>query len=352
MDSLLSQYPMLSQNYFGNYVYSYVVSLCLFFLYTFVFKIIQLFILNRLKAFSVKTATDIDDTLVKLFESLKPPFYAFLAFYLALQSLTLSPYVQYLTNTITIIWAVYQVVYMVQIIISYITKKRLSQDENQAETAAQALSLIAKILLWSLGVLLVLSNIGVDVTSLIAGLGISGVAVAFAVKDILGDLFSSFTIYFDKPFKVGDFIILGDINGTVKKIGIKTTRIKSLQGQELIIPNQKLTSEVVQNYNPMQQRRVDFKLRVAYETDSKKLEKIPDWIREIIEAQEVVEFGRAHLKQLGETSLVYEIIYSILESDYAIYMDTQHTINLSILKKLEKEKVAIAYPTQTLHIKK
>lgn len=353
MNSILETHPILNQTYFGNSLWIYGASLLLFLVLTLVLKLIQWLLLNRLKAWADTTITEIDDTLIKIVESLKPPFYFFVAFYLAIQLLSLTTFIGQVINSILIIWVVYQVIHAVQILIEFITLKQLKlEDENDARSAAQALSLSAKILLWSLGMLLVLSNIGVDVTSLIAGLGIGGIAVAFAVKDMLGDLFSSFTIYFDKPFRIGDFIVVGDKLGTVQKIGMKTTRIKSLQGEEIVIPNQKLTSELVQNYKRMEERRIEMHIGVAYETPVKKLKQIPQWIQEIISQQEKAEFKRAHLESFGDSSLVFEYIYVVLESDYELFMDINQAVNLSILEKFEQEKITIAYPTQTVYIKK
>lgn len=353
MDLLFEQYPALSQVYFGNSLADYLTAAGLFIGLLVIFKIVQFIVLNRIKLLIRRTHTSIDDTLLKIFKSINPKFIIFLAFYLAVNLLSLSEYIQTALTALLIIWSVFQFISSVQILIEYITLKRLDvTDENDAKSAAQALSLIAKILLWSLGVLLILSNLGIDVTSLVAGFGIGGIAVAFAVQGILGDLFSSFTIYFDRPFRVGDFIVIGDKTGTVTKIGIKTTRIQSLQGEEIVIPNQKLTGDTLQNYKRMSTRRVAFEINVSYETSVKKLKEIPNFLKDIIDPKENAEFGRAHLKTSGPSSLIYEVVYVLDDSDYTLYMDTQQGILLEILEKFEKEKISIAYPSQTLYIKK
>lgn len=347
-------YTFLSQQTFlGNPVSEYLIGILLFLVYLLIFKIVQGLLIFQLKRFAKKTATDIDDTLIRVVDSLQPPFYSFVAFYLALNYLTLDDYVQRFFDIVLIAWVTYQVIHAVEILIDYVTRRALKdRDEGDAESAIQALSLVSKIILWFIGILLILSNVGVDITSLIAGLGIGGIAVAFAVKDLLSDLFSSFTIYFDKPFKVGDFIVVGSTAGTVKQIGLKTTRIKSLQGEEVVIPNQQLTAETVQNYKRMERRRIEFSLGVTYDTGIKKVEKIPQMIQEVIEATDNVEFGRTHFRRFGDSALEFEIVYHVTSGDYQLFMDSQHAINLGIMRAFDKAGIDFAYPTQTIYTKK
>lgn len=347
-ETFLSQYW-----WFGNTLVDYVTAVVLFLLYLTVFKGVQSLILYRLKKLSQKTSTDIDDTLVKIVSTIKPPFYFFLAFYFSVSTLSTDAIFGKVIHVVLIVWIFFQIIHVVQILIHFIAHKYMSREGEpiETDTAVQALNIIAQIALWALGILLILSNIGVDVTFLIAGLGIGGIAVAFAVQGILEDLFSSFTIYFDRPFRVGDFIVVNGSSGTVTKIGIKTTRIKSLQGEEVVIPNQKLTGETVQNYKKMQSRRVSFNFGVEYQTPTKKLAKIPRTVKTIVESQNEVEYGRTHLKTIGEYALMYEVVYTMTNSDFNLYMDTQQSINLAILQAFEQQKIRLAYPTQTIKLK-
>ncbi|MDH7478761.1 MAG: mechanosensitive ion channel family protein, partial [Syntrophomonadaceae bacterium] len=198
--------------------------------------------------------------------------------------------------------------------------------------------------------LLILDNLGVKISALIAGLGIGGIAVALALQTILGDLFGSLTIVLDKPFVIGDFITIDDLSGTVEHIGLKSTRIRSLSGEMLIISNHDLLNSRIRNYQQMQERRVVLQIGVVYQTPHQKLAAIPDLIRQVIEAQEGVRFGRAHFKSYGTSALEFEVVYYILSPDYDYFMDRQQKINLEILRRFEENQIAFAYPTQTLYV--
>lgn len=342
-----------SNSVLGNSLDQYALALIVFVGALIVFKILQSLIILRIEAFAASTQTQLDDTLIEIVRSIRPPFYSFLSFYISVQTLTLTPNLNQVITAILIAWIVYQAIYGFQIFIDYIGKTYLAeQDSQQDESAVAALKLVSKIALWSIGILMILSNMGINITSLIAGLGIGGVAVAFAVKDLLGDLLSSFAIYFDKPFKIGDFIVVNDQPGTVKKIGIKTTRIQALQGEELVFPNTILTSSQVQNFKRMHQRRIVFTIGVTYDTPLKKLKKIPEQIEQIVEDQQHADFDRAHFHEFGDSSLNFEIVYHVTTGDYNQYMDTQQNINFSILKIFEKNKIDIAFPTRTIHLQK
>jgi len=191
---------------------------------------------------------------------------------------------------------------------------------------------------------------GVDITALIAGLGIGGIAVALALQNVLGDLFASLSIVLDKPFVIGDFIIVDDLLGTVEHIGLKTTRVRSLFGEQLVFSNSDLLNSRIRNYKRMHERRIVFSLGVTYQTPYEKLAAIPDIIREIIELQEQVRFDRAHFKEYGDFALEFEIVYYMLVPDYNAYMDTQQAINLALYERFEKEGISFAYPTQTLYV--
>jgi small-conductance mechanosensitive channel len=198
----------------------------------------------------------------------------------------------------------------------------------------------------------VISNLGVDITSLIAGIGIGGIAIALALQNILSDLFSSFSIYFDKPFKVGDFIVVGEHMGSVEKIGIKTTRVRSPQGEEIVIANQELTTARVQNFRRLERRRNLVTLGVTYETPLAKLKKVTGIIEDIINKQKDATFDRVHFQSFGDFSLNYQIVYYVESEEYGVFMDVQQAINFAIMEAFEKEGIEFAYPTQTLYLSK
>jgi small-conductance mechanosensitive channel len=223
--------------------------------------------------------------------------------------------------------------------------------QNRAiANALQLIQLFARVAVWSIALLLILNNLGFDITALVAGLGIGGIAVALAAQNILGDLFASLAIVLDQPFVVGDFVVLGDKMGTVERIGIKTTRIRSLSGEELIVSNADLLASRIHNFRRMAERRVVFTIGVTYETPAEKVEKLPDMLRAIVEAQGQVRFDRAHFARYGDFALLYEVVYWMLSADYNVYMDTQQRINLAIFRSLQDEGIAFAYPTQTIYL--
>ena len=232
-----------------------------------------------------------------------------------------------------------------------IDRYRRQEIEKNAEavTTLSSVAFLLRILLWLILLLVALDNFGVNVTTLIAGLGVGGIAMALAVQNILGDLFASFSIVLDKPFVIGDFIIVGDYLGTVEYVGLKTTRIRSLSGEQLIFSNTDLLGSRIRNFKRMYERRVVFTIGVLYQTPVEKLETIPILIREIVESQKQVRFDRAHFKEYGTYSLNFEVVYWIKNPDYNVYMDIQQAINIALFRRFEKEGVEFAYPTQTLY---
>jgi small-conductance mechanosensitive channel len=208
---------------------------------------------------------------------------------------------------------------------------------------------VVRLAVWSAALLLMLDNLGVDVTALVAGLGVGGIAVALAVQNILGDLFASLSIALDKPFVIGDFVIVGDFMGTIERVGLTTTRIRSLSGEQLVFSNSDLLASRIRNYKRMQERRVAFSVGVTYQTSPDTLEAIPGMIRELIENQQTTRFDRAHFKAFGDSAYLFEIVYYVLDPDYNRFMDTQQAINLGICRRFAEHGIEFAYPTRTVH---
>jgi len=227
-------------------------------------------------------------------------------------------------------------------------REKRSTDGAGATTVAM-LGFLGRLGVWALTVLMILSNLGFDITALVASLGIGGIAVALAVQNILGDLFASVSIALDKPFVIGDFIIVGDMLGTVEYIGLKTTRLRSLGGEQLILSNADLLNSRIRNYKRMQRRRIVFSLTVVYQTPADKLEQIPRMIREIIEAQDQASFDRAHFQAFGDSALQFEVVYYVESAEYNVYMDTQQAINLALFRRFQEQGIEFAYPTRTLY---
>ena len=229
------------------------------------------------------------------------------------------------------------------------TKRRIGLKEDRASVSSLAIiAFVSRVAIWAVVLLLTLENLGVDITALVAGLGIGGIAVALAVQNVLGDLLASLTIALDKPFVVGDFLIVGDVLGSVENVGIKSTRLRSLSGEQIVMSNNDLLNSRLRNYGRMFERRVVFTLGVTYETPREKLKELPGIIRAAVEAQSDTRFDRAHFAKYGDFSLDFETVYYVLSPDYNRYMDIHQGILFQIHEEFENLGVEFAYPTRKL----
>ncbi|MFK7849061.1 MAG: mechanosensitive ion channel family protein [Rhodothermales bacterium] len=233
--------------------------------------------------------------------------------------------------------------------INYYREKKLEQDPS-AVTTISAIGMLARIGLWSMLLLAVLDNFGIDVTALVTGLGIGGIAVALAVQNILGDIFASLSIVLDKPFVVGDFLVMDDYKGNVEYIGLKTTRIRSLSGEQIIVSNSDLLKSRLRNFKRMYKRRVVFSIGVDYSTPRSTLEKIPGMIRGCLEKHDDVTVDRSHFSSFGDSALIFEAVYHVGKPDYGLHMDIQQTVNLELMELFEAAGIGIAYPTQKVFV--
>ena len=339
---------------FGNTVQEYLVAFALFIAIALVLYVFKSIAIRRLRIWSEKTPVAFDNALVKIVESYGWPLYIFIALFAAVQMIELYDWVQVAFERFVMLMLVYYVVYSLQRVIDYgfyqIIQQRIKEDELFDPAIIKVLDKVITTLLWVGGLLVILQNFGFNVTTLLGGLGVGGIAIAFALQNVLADIFASISIFFDKPFQCGDFIIVGNDMGTVENIGIKSTRLKSLSGEQLVISNQELTSARVNNYQHMEERRIVFQIGVIYETSQEQLSQVKTIIQEVIEAQNNVRFDRVHFAQFADFSLIFEGVYFVLTSNYATYMDVQEQINLRIKERLEAEGIEIAYPTQKLYL--
>jgi small-conductance mechanosensitive channel len=228
-------------------------------------------------------------------------------------------------------------------------EEQLKEDAG-AVAAMDVVSFLVRVGIWTIVFLLALDNLGVNITALLAGLGVGGIAVALAAQNIISDLFASLSIVLDQPFVLGDFLNIDDLYGTVEKVGIRTTRVRSLSGEQLVFSNNDLLSSRIRNYGQMAERRVVFSIGVVYGTPLEKLERIPGTIRDIIVKQDLARFDRAHFKSYGDYALIFEVVYYVESSDYTLYMDIQQSVNFAIYRCFEEAKIEFAYPTQTLFV--
>jgi len=239
-------------------------------------------------------------------------------------------------------------------LVAYLTGKyaqrHLSQDAGSSTTLG-ALRFLGRVILWSVLLLLALENLGFDVTALLAGLGVTGIAVALAVQNILGDLLASLSIVLDKPFVVGDYIIIDQLEGTVERIGLKSTRVRSISGEQIVFANAEILKSRIKNYERMQERRISFRIAVVAQTQPETLERIPGILKEIVTTQPNTRFGRSHFHSIGESGCMFETVYFVLKPDYALFMDAQQAINYGIVKRFQEEGIAFAYPTRLVHVR-
>lgn len=345
---------IFNHSIFGNTVASYLSALGIFIGGMVAIHVFKKYVLGRLKKWADATHTSIDDLLVRAIGKFVVPIFYFGAFYLALHTLALSPDFEHglriaaivLVTVMFVMAAISAVDFVLQ---SYIKK---SADSTGGEKQLKGIRGLVNFAIWVIALVFLLDNLGVKISAVVAGLGIGGIAVALAAQAVLGDLFSYFVIFFDKPFEIGDFIIVGDKMGVVEYIGIKTTRIRALGGEQLVFSNTDLTNSCVHNFKKMERRRVVFKLGMIYQTPAEKLKAIPQMVKSIIEAQEDAAFDRGHFASYGDFSLNFEFVYYVTGADYNKFMDIQQAINLAIFEAFEKEGIEFAYPSQTLFVNK
>ena len=346
---------LLAREVFGNSVEAYLVSLAIFLGVVLGLRVIKSVVVKRLRELAKRTATDIDDFLIGLLRHIGPAVYFFLALYLATRSLVLPVGLQNILRILFVIVVTIKGVQILQEVATFFMQKWAAREQQEDPTAAAAIGNMVKVVqvvLWVGAVVFVLDNLGINVTAVVAGLGIGGVAVALAAQSVLGDAFSSFAIFVDKPFRVGDFIIVGDLLGTIEHVGFKTTRIRSLHGEQLIFSNSDLTSSRIRNYKQMQTRRIAFQIGVTYQTTTEQVREIPKIVERVVKEHEMAKLDRAHFKSYGDFALIFEIVYYVLSPDYNKYMDVQQYINVRLKEEFEKQGIDFAYPTQQLYLTK
>lgn len=320
---------------------------------TVVARIVVALARRQLHRLSERTATRVDDVISDVVDGTK--------WYL-LSLIALRPSVVVLElpeKANTVIAAISMVALMTQIgiwvqrgVLGMVQAKTAPEDDDPAaETTQGAVAFLSKVVIWGVIVIITLGNLGIEVTALVAGLGIGGVAAALAVQNVLGDMIASLSIYLDRPFDLGDFITAGDHMGTVEAVHWRTTRVRALSGEEIIFPNADLARSRVRNYKRMAERRVAFGIGIEYNISSELVRSAKRRIREAIEAVDEVRFDRVHFKGFGDSALMFEAVYFVLSPDYAVYMDKQELVNLGIYERFEEDGIPFAFPTRTLNVR-
>ncbi|MDH4027478.1 MAG: mechanosensitive ion channel [Nitrospirota bacterium] len=344
----------LKTSIFNNLAADYLIALAAFLSGIVAINILKRITLHRLKAWAEKTTTTIDDLLIRIFEEKLVPLLYFGVLYLSLNSLTLSERVKRVIDVAGLIILTFFSMRLILKLINYSLEMywlKKGVDATRQKTLKGIVKII-KFVIWGIAITFLLDNLGFRISTIVAGLGIGGIAVALAAQAILGDMFSYFVIFFDKPFEIGDFIIIDDYMGSIEHIGLKTTRVRSLGGEQLVFSNTDLTNSRIRNYKRMEKRRVVFKLGVIYQTPLERLKEMPGLIRKAIENIEGTVFDRAHFASYGDFSLDFEIVYYVMSGDYNKYMDIQQEINFAINEEFMKRGIEFAYPTQSLFIEK
>ncbi len=341
--------------YDGITIFHLLVSLVIAAVVFAVLELAKKLFLTRFSGLSKTRAGEIYNLTKELIEKTHYSVLLILSLYIASFSLALPRNAELIVRTAALmtflvqagIWGNHAITFSLE---NY-KKKKLKEDAVSV-TMVSALAFFVRVIVWAVMVLIALDHFGVNITALVAGLGVGGVAVALAVQNILKDVFASLSIVLDKPFVIGDFIVVDNYMGTIEDIGLKTTRIRSLTGEQLIFPNSNLLESRIKNFRDQRERRIVFSIGVVYQTPQEQVRAIPGMIRDIIERQENTRFERSHFNTFGDSALGFETVYWMTVSDYNIFMDTQQRIYLEILDRFEKEGIQFAYPTRTLFFKK
>lgn len=309
---------------------------------------------KRLRALASRTANGADDLLVEVLAGTSRWLLVLTAILVGVSLLELGPR---WSERVGHLWFIALAVQLglwftrgVGLAVHRYQQRHHPESDGRLSASAGLLSWFLRTVGWAVILLAVLSNLGVDITAFVASLGVGGIAIALAVQNILGDLFASLAIAVDKPFEVGDYIATGSGQGTVEYVGLKTTHIRSLSGEQIVIGNTDLLKQPVRNYKRMDERRISFRFGITYDTPADRVEAVPGLVREAIESDAGLRFSRAHLAALGESSLDFEVVYFVRSGSYDAYMDAQQRLNLYLLRTFSERGIEFAFPTRTLII--
>ena len=336
-----------------NWLYALIATSLSYLILDLLTRLAVRFARKRMSVFTRLTKRRVDEAMLGILDGSKRYLYFLFAVLIGVQTLILPAKLEQRLSQAMVVIIGIQVAIWINRGINMWMEKLVDPDahsdlRNRATTTTMIFLLRLVVMLTIL--LTVLANIGVNITAFVASLGIGGVAIALALQTILSDLFASLSIGLDKPFEVGDFIVVDDLQGTVEYIGIKTTRLRSISGEQLIRSNTELLKSAIRNYKRMSERRVLFTFGVTHQTSGEKITELTQAIRKIISAIAVTRFDRAHFVRIGESSLDFEVVYYLQSSEYSVYMDTQQRINLELMKACAQRDIAFAHPTTTLHV--
>jgi small-conductance mechanosensitive channel len=343
---------VLDRLFYGNSLRAWLVGATAFVVALGVLLLVRRLLAYRLGALALRTTNIVDDLGAEIARGTRLYFLVALAVAIGARFVVLPPRIaDTLDKAIALIvllqaalWGTAAIGFYVA---RYIERRRATLEASNV-WAIRALGVGARVVVWAIVFVALLDNLGFDVTALVTGLGVGGIAIALAVQTILGDVLAAMAIVFDKPFVVGDFIVVDNLAGTVEEIGLKTTRVRSLSGEQLVFGNAELLKSRIRNFKRLRERRNAFMLDVTYDTQADVVARIPGMLREIIESQHQVRFDRSHFSAYGESSLRFETVYYVLDPDYNKHMDIQQAIFLAVLERFERDGIEFAFPTRTV----
>lgn len=347
----LAESTLLKKQFQGNPLPAWLVAAAAFVAVLLVSRLGLRFVRRRVGALAERRNFYLAHAIVALASSTKSWFLLIVSAYLGSLVLDLSnttaDWLEWLTVTALLV----QLAFWADALIAFVLRRHVQRQletDAAAATTMTAVGFFARLAAWTITLLLILQYANRDISTLLTGLGIGGVAVALAAQSVLVDLFASLSIVLDKPFILGDFIAVEDYLGSVEHIGLKTTRLRSLSGEQLVFSNSDLLGGRIRNYKRMYERRIEFSFGLRFSTPHDKLAAVPDMIRQAIAAQGRTRFDRAHLKSFGESSFLFEVVYNVLSPDYNVYMDIQHAVNLALLRRFAESGIRLALPVQTV----
>lgn len=318
-----------------------------------VLSVLRRVLVRRLGALAVRTATHVDDLAVEIVRRTRPYFLLVIAVYAAARVLPPSGEALRVLRAVAVIIVLLQAGVwgngLIGFAADHYTRQRPTGDTG-TRTTINAIGYAGRFILWGLLLVTALQNFGINVTALVTGLGIGGIALALAVQNILGDLFAALAIVLDKPFVVGDSVQVDNISGNIEHVGLKTTRIRSLSGEQVVISNADLLRSRIHNYKRMELRRATFNLDLAFDTPPDKVASVPGMVRQAVEMHPLTRFDRSHLLTIAESGLRVENVYYVLDPDYGKFADIQHAIYLELLRRFEREQIEFGFATRTVHL--
>ncbi|MEO7243498.1 MAG: mechanosensitive ion channel family protein [Variovorax sp.] len=343
-----------TETLFGLPILNLALALAALLISYLVITLLLRFVLSRMRLLASRTATHFGDVIVEVLDGTSQVLIALVALLIGIGMLDLPERWHLRVNQLWFVVIVLQVgmwgTRAIAISVARYVRRHSTATMTQVSASATLMSWGLRTLLWTVVLLAMLSNMGVNITAFVTSLGVGGIAIALAVQNILGDLFASLSIAVDKPFEVGDVITVGSVTGTVQLIGLKSTRIRSLQGEQVVMGNTELLKQTINNYRTLAERRIVFKFGVTYDATPDQLEEIPNVLKRLVTADDKLRFDRAHFKGFGDSSLDFEVVYFVLDPGYGVYMDRQQALNLALMRELSAMGVEFAFPTRTVHI--